>query len=115
MDISKIKTGEGLQARLNRASIPARMCPRAFSWRITLAMLIAMCPWQESNPHQRLRRALLYPLSYKGIIIQRNIATLKRRVNNLRSCVLDFLKQSVFIFIMSDYVFKLGAIYGLNK
>src|SRR3990167_11334881 len=68
-------------------------------------------PWQESNPHQRLRRALLYPLSYKGIIIQRNIATLKRRVNNLRSCVLDFLKQSVFIFIMSDYVFKLGAIY----
>lgn len=25
-----------------------------------------MCPRQESNPHQRLRRALLYPLSYEG-------------------------------------------------
>ena len=23
-----------------------------------------LCPWRESNPHQQLRRLLLYPLSY---------------------------------------------------
>ena len=28
-----------------------------------------MPPRQESDPHQRLRRALLYPLSYEGLII----------------------------------------------
>src|SRR3989338_468167 len=24
------------------------------------------CPWRESNPHQRFRRPLLCPLSYRG-------------------------------------------------
>src|SRR3989338_6733585 len=29
-------------------------------------IFIFMCPWQESNLHQGLRRASFYPLNYKG-------------------------------------------------
>ena len=31
-----------------------------------MLFILRLCPGQESNPHQSLRRALLYPLSYQG-------------------------------------------------
>ena len=50
----------------NRTQIPSatNLCPN----RWTIAAVFFPYPERESNPHQELRRLLLYPLSYRGSI-----------------------------------------------
>ena len=57
-----------------------------FSW-----VIFYLCPWQESNLHQSLRRALFYPLNYKGrIAIKLNSTIIEYHTCNTSRPVASF-------------------------
>ena len=74
-------------------------CPKKLFLIVFFGGGPTLCPERESNPHQGLRRALLYPLSYRGVLCQATE------------------RQSVYTYIMcsSGHVHRIFSVGGCSR